>query len=115
MGSDTWTISPTVVNVATFGWTNFYNSLGLYSQGKVNDVAVIHGGIPGLQPGIPATWGIPSVSFSRTRTIFRRLATAPTVPMIPKTPITRINDSITWVHGKHSLDFGFTYGRQIFK
>ena len=30
MGSHTWTISPTVVNVASFGWTNFYNSLGLY-------------------------------------------------------------------------------------
>ena len=77
MGSHTWTISPTVVNVATFGWTNFYNSLGLFSQG-VND-AVSKVGIPGLQPGIPATWGIPSVGFSGD--IFRGLATAPTVPM----------------------------------
>ena len=58
MGSHTWTPSPTVVNVATFGWTNFYNSLGLYSQGVNNAVGKL--GIPGLQPGIPATWGIPS-------------------------------------------------------
>ena len=62
MGSNTWTLSPTVVNVARIGWTNFYNSLGLYSQGS-ND-AVTKLGIPNLQPGISATWGIPAVSFT---------------------------------------------------
>ena len=31
-----------------------------------------------------------------------------------KDPNISINDNITWVHGKHSLDFGFTYVRQTF-
>ena len=34
MGSHTWTISPTVVNVATFGYTNFFNSLGPVFSGN---------------------------------------------------------------------------------
>ena len=110
MGSHTWTISPTVVNVATFGWTNFYNSLGLFSQG-VND-AVSAVGIPGLQPGIPATWGIPSVGFSGD--IFQGIGDSTDGPYVTKDPNISINDSITWVHGKHSLDFGFTYVRQTF-
>jgi len=52
MGSNTWTISPTLVNVATLGWTNFYNSLGLYSQGTNDAISKL--GIPNLQPGISA-------------------------------------------------------------
>ena len=110
MGSHTWTISPTVVNVATFGWTNFYNSLGLYSQG-VND-AVSKVGIPGLQPGIPATWGIPYVSF--TGDIFSGLGDSTDGPYVTKDPDISINDNITWVRGKHSLSFGFQYERQTF-
>ena len=49
MGSHTWTISPTVVNVATFGYTSFVNSLGLYSQGVDDDVSKV--GIPNLSSG----------------------------------------------------------------
>jgi hypothetical protein len=36
MGSNTWTISPTIVNVFTLGYTDFYNSLGTLSQSKIN-------------------------------------------------------------------------------
>jgi Carboxypeptidase regulatory-like domain/TonB dependent receptor len=110
MGSHTWTPSPTVVNVATFGWTNFYNSLGLYSQGVNNAVGKV--GIPGLQPGIPATWGIPAVGFSGD--IYSGLGDSTDGPYVTKDPNISINDNITWVHGKHSLSFGFQYERQTF-
>ena len=110
MGSHTWTISPTVVNVATFGWTNFYNSLGLYSQGVNNAVGQL--GIPGLQPGIPATWGIPAVGF--TGDIFSGLGDSSDGPYVTKDPNISINDNISWMHGKHSFYFGFSYERQTF-
>ena len=29
-------------------------------------------------------------------------------------PDTSVNDNITWVHGKHSIDLGFQYDRQVF-
>ncbi len=110
MGSNTWTISPTVVNVAAFGWTNFYNSLGLYSQGSNDAVSKL--GIPNLQSGIPATWGIPSVSF--TGDIFSGLGDSTDGPYVTTDPDISVNDNITWVHGKHSIDMGFQFERQTF-
>ena len=110
MGSHTWTPSATVVNVATFGWTNFYNSLGLYSQG-VND-AVSKVGIPGLQPGIPATWGIPAVGF--TGDIYSGIGDSSDGPYVTKDPNISINDNVNWLRGKHSFSFGFQYERQTF-
>lgn len=111
MGSHTWTISPTMVNVAAFGWTNFYNSLGLYSQGT-NDV-ISKLGIPNLQSGPSTTWGIPSVGF--TGDIFSGLGDSSDGPYVTSDPDISINDKINWVHGKHSVDLGFQYERQTFK
>ncbi len=110
MGSHTWTISPTVVNVATFGYTNFFNSLGLFSQG-VND-AVSKVGIPNLAPGLPSTWGIPAISY--TGDIFSGLGDSTDGPYVGTDPDTSVNDNINWVHGKHSIDLGFQYERQVF-
>ncbi len=110
MGSHTWTISPTLVNVATFGYTNFYNSLGLYSQGVNNAVGAL--GIPGLQPGISATWGIPAVGFSGD--IYSGLGDSSDGPYVTKDPDISVNDNISWVHGRHSLSVGFQYERQTF-
>ncbi len=110
MGSNTWTLSPTVVNVARIGWTNFYNSLGLYSQGS-ND-AVTKVGIPNLQPGISATWGIPAFSF--TGDIFSGGGDSTDGPYVTTDPDIAVTDNMTWVHGKHSIDVGFQYERQTF-
>jgi hypothetical protein len=111
MGSHTWTISPTVLNVASFGWTNFYNSLGLYSQGTNNAVSQI--GIPNLEPGPPTTWGIPAVGF--TGDVFSGIGDSSDGPYVTSDPIISINDNIAWVHGKHSIDLGFQYERQTFE
>jgi hypothetical protein len=110
MGSQTWTISPTLVNVATFGWTNFYNSLGLYSQGTDDDVTKT--GIPNLQPGPPTTWGIPAIGF--TGDIFSGIGDSSDGPYVTTDPNISINDNVNWVHGKHSIDLGFQYERQTF-
>ncbi len=69
-------------------------------------------GFPDLQPGIPATWGIPAVSF--TGDIFSGLGDSTDGPYVTTDPNISINDNISWVHGKHSFDFGFQYERQTF-
>ncbi len=110
MGSSTYTFSPTVVNVATFGWTNFLNSLGLYSQGSDDDVAKI--GIPGLSPGLPSTWGIPSMGFLGDR--WSGIGDSTDGPYVTTDPDISINDNISIVRGKHSMDVGFEFERQTF-
>jgi len=110
MGSHTWTISPTVVNVATFGYTSFFNSLGLFSQGIDDDVTKV--GIPNLSSGASSTWGIPAISY--TGDIFTGLGDSTDGPYVTTDPNTTVNDNINWVHGKHSIDLGFQYERQVF-
>jgi hypothetical protein len=110
MGSSTWTISPTVVNQATIGYTYFYNSLGTYSQGIDNDVAKI--GIPGLSPGPPSQWGIPDFGFGTDR--WTGIGDANDGPYVTSDPDWSVNDNINWVKGKHAIDLGFEYDRQSF-
>ena len=69
-------------------------------------------GFPALQPGPSTTWGIPTVSF--TGDIFSGLGDSTDGPYVATDPDISINDNITWVHGKHSIDLGFQYERQTF-
>ncbi len=110
MGSSTWTISPTVVNQATIGYTNFYNSLGTYSQGTNNVVGTLK--IPGLNAGTSAQWGIPDFGFGTDR--WTGIGDANDGPYVTSDPDWSVNDNINWVKGKHSIDLGFDYDRQGF-
>ena len=56
-GSNTRTLSSTLVNDARFGYTKFFNSIGTLSA-FTNDV-VGDLKIPNLKSGDPVTWGIP--------------------------------------------------------
>jgi hypothetical protein len=118
MGSNTWTLSPTVVNEARFGYSHFFNSLGLLSA-YTNDV-VDSIGIPNLTGGLPSTWGIPDMAFSAGPT-----GTTPPIwqeigdiggdgPYVVTDPTWQIVDNLSWVRGKHELRFGFEYNRQTF-
>jgi hypothetical protein len=112
MASNTWTVSPTIVNVFTLGYTDFYNSLGTFSQGKVNGVGLINAGIPNLQAGAPTTWGVPSFSF--TPDPFTAVGDSTDGPYVTSDLDKSINDNFTWVKGKHSMSFGFQYDRMTF-
>jgi hypothetical protein len=112
MASNTWTISPTIVNVLTLGYTDFYNSLGTFSQNKVNAVGLINAGIPNLQAGAPATWGIPNFSF--TPDPYTAIGDSTDGPYVTSDLDKSINDNLTWVKGRHSMDFGFQYDRMTF-
>ena len=118
MGSNTWTISPTIVNEARFGYNHFFNSLGLLSAYTNNVVDAI--GIPGLKGGDPSTWGIPDMAFSQGPT-----GTTPSIwqeigdiggdgPYVVTDPTWQIIDSVSLVKGKHSIRVGFEFSRQKF-
>jgi Carboxypeptidase regulatory-like domain len=123
MGSNTWTFSPHLVNEARFGYTNFYNSTGLLAAFTTDVVSAL--GIPGLAGGLPATWGIPAVSFASgptgtTKPIWGGTGNAGfgdlggDGPYVVTDPTWQIVDNVSWIRGKHSLRLGFEYNRQTF-
>jgi hypothetical protein len=61
-GSNTRTLTPTLINDARFGYTSFFNSLGTLSAGSLDVISEI--GIPNQNPGAEITWGIPNVVFN---------------------------------------------------
>ena len=67
MGSNTRTLSPTVVTETRFGYTRFYNSRGTLLAFQRNVVDEL--GIPGLKGGDPVSWGIPAVASPTTHGI----------------------------------------------
>jgi hypothetical protein len=110
LGTNTRTISPTLVNEARFGYTRLSNSLGTYSAYNVNSVAAP--GIPNLQPGDPVTWGVPAVSF--TGDGFTGIGDSTDGPYYINDNTLQAVDNVSWTRGKHSLRFGFEYDRQNF-
>ncbi len=118
MGSATWTISPTIVNEARFGYNHFFNSLGLLSA-YTNDV-VDAIGIPGLKGGAASTWGIPDQAFSQgpsgtTPSIWQEIGdVGGDGPYVVTDPTWQIVDNVSLVKGKHSIRAGFEFGRQTF-
>ncbi len=107
-GSNTRTITPRLVNEARFGYTRFFNSLGTLSAGTLNAVADI--GIPGQNAGAPVTWGIPNVAFNGTG--FTGIGDVNDGPFANSNNTLQFVDKVSWVHGKHTLAFGFEYNRQ---
>lgn len=118
MGSNTWTATPHIVNEARFGYTHFYNSLGLLSAFTNNVVGALN--IPGLGGGDPSTWGIPDVSFGNgpagtTKSIWSGLSDrGGDGPYVVTDPAWQLVDNVAWETGKHSLRIGFEYSRQTF-
>jgi hypothetical protein len=123
MGSNTWTFTPHIVNEARFGYSHFFNSLGLLSA-YTNDV-VDSLGIPGLKGGNPSTWGIPAVTIESgpagtTKSIWANGSSGGfgdlggDGPYVVTDPTWEIVDNISWIRSKHSLRAGFEYNRQTF-
>ena len=118
MGSNTFTITPHIVNEARFGYTHFFNSTGLVSAFTHDVVDELH--IPGLSGGDPSTWGIPDVAFNSgptgtTKAIWSGFGDrGGDGPYVVEDPTWQIVDNIGWVKGKHSLRIGFEYNRQTF-
>ncbi len=118
LGSNTWTITPHIVNEARFGYSNFYNSAGLLAAFTNDVVSGIN--IPNLKGGDPSTWGIPDVSFNSgptgtTKNIWSGFGDrGGDGPYVITDPMWQIVDNIGWVRGKHSFRFGFEFNPQTF-
>ena len=110
LGSNTRTFSPTLVNEARFGYTRLTNSLGTYSAYNINSVSAL--GVPNLQPGDPASWGVPFVSFAGDG--FTPIGDTQDGPYVINDNTLQVVDNLSWVHGKHAFRFGFEYSRQNF-
>jgi hypothetical protein len=112
MGSNTWTITPTLVNQARYGYTKFYNSLGTLSQDENNVVEKL--GIPGLNPGASATWGIPNMAFTGPNDPWTVLGDANDGPYLTSDPMWQVGDHLMWVSGKHTLHVGYEHEHHTF-
>ena len=107
-GSNTRTLSSTLVNDARFGYTKFFNSIGTLSA-FTNDVV---GGlkIPNLKSGAPVTWGIPSIAF----TGFNGIGDITDGPFAVDNDTLQFVDKLTWLKGRHTIGMGAEYDRQHF-
>jgi hypothetical protein len=118
MGSNTWTATPHIVNEARFGYTHFYNSLGLLSAFTHDVVDEVK--IPGLSGGTSSTWGIPDVSFGNaTGNSLKQIWSGfgdrgGDGPYVVTDPSWQIVDNVSLVKGKHSLRLGYEFNRQTF-
>ncbi len=114
MGSSTWIVTPTLVNVASIGYTYFGNSLGALEAGKTNVAAEL--GIPNLTAGpagLPSNWGIPAIGGFGTDP-YNGVGDSSDGPYVTNDHSWSINDNLSWVKGKHSFSLGFEYDPQTF-
>ena len=119
LGSNTWTVTPHLVNEARFGYTHFYNSTGLLAAFTNNVVDSL--GIPGLKGGDPSTWGVPAMTFNsgpsaaQPKNIWSSFGDlGGDGPYVISDPSWQIVDNLGWIKGRHSFRFGFEYNRQTF-
>ncbi len=108
LGSNTRTITPTLVNEARYGYSRFFNSTGTYSAFNVDTVGSL--GIPGLKSGDPVTWGIPAISLNGDG--FTGIGDNTDGPYANNNNTLQLVDNLSWIKGKHSFRFGFEFNRQ---
>jgi hypothetical protein len=110
LGSNTRTITPTLVNEARFGYSRLFNSIGTLSAFTTDEVAALN--IPGLQPGASSTWGIPNITL--TGDGFSGIGDSTDGPYVIMDNTLQAVDNLSWIKGKHTFRFGFEYNRQNF-
>jgi hypothetical protein len=110
LGTNTRTITPTLVNEARYGYSRIYNSIGTLSAFVTDSVTGL--GIPGLSAGAPVTWGVPSMTYSGDG--FTGLGDSSDGPYQIQDNTLQFVDNVSWTHGKHTVRFGFEYNRMNF-
>ncbi len=108
--TNTRTLTPSLVNEARFGYTRFFNSIGTLSAFTTNEVGSL--GVPGLNAGTSATWGIPAISLNGDG--FSGFGDNTDGPYVIDNNTLQALDNVSWTKGKHSFRFGFEYNRQNF-
>jgi hypothetical protein len=100
MVSNTRTFGSNKVNEARFGYNSFFNSLGR-ELANTRDV-VTELGIPGITPGPPISWGIPSIAIAG----FSGFGDSDEGPYVNNNKTFQAVDNFSWTLGSHSVKFG---------
>ena len=100
MIGNTYTISPTVLNEARFGYNSFFNTFGR-ELAFVRDV-VKELGIPGISAGTPESWGIPTIGI----TGFSGFGDSTEGPYTNRNKVFEFTDNLSWFRGRHSFKAG---------
>ncbi|MDR3699318.1 MAG: TonB-dependent receptor [Candidatus Sulfopaludibacter sp.] len=98
--NDTWTISPTLVNEARAG----YNRIHITFVGDNTDSATSFG----INSGVTAPIGLPQISIAGAFT-FGGIGG---FPQGRGDNVEAVSDTLTWVHGSHTIKMGGEFRRQ---
>ncbi len=100
MVSNTRVLTPSTVNEARFGYTQFYNTNGTelaFTRDVVSELK-----IPGLNGGPPVQWGIPNISLGT----YSGFGNDSEGPYENNNSSLQIVDNFSLIRGKHSFKFG---------
>jgi hypothetical protein len=100
MASNTRTFGGNKVNEARFGYNSFFNSLGRQLANTRDVVSELN--IPGVTPGPPIAWGIPSIAVSG----FAGFGDDSEGPYVNNNKTFQAVDNFSWTLGSHTLKFG---------
>ena len=100
MASNTRTLSASKVNEVRFGYNKFFNSLGRELANQRDVVSELQ--IPGVAPGPPITWGIPSIPIAG----FSGFGDSSEGPYVNNNSTYQVIDNFSWTFGSHSMRFG---------
>jgi hypothetical protein len=100
MVSNTRTFGGNKVNEARFGYNSFFNSLGRELANSRDVVTEL--GIPGVSPGPPISWGIPSIAIAG----FSGFGDSDEGPYVNNNKTFQAVDNFSWTLGSHSVKFG---------
>jgi hypothetical protein len=100
MVSNTRTFGGNKVNEARFGYNTFFNSLGRELANSRDVVTEL--GIPGITPGPPISWGIPSIAIAG----FSGFGDSDEGPYVNNNKTFQLVDNFSWTLGTHSIKFG---------
>jgi hypothetical protein len=88
------------VNELRLGYNYFFNSLGRELAFERDVVTEL--GIPGVAPGPPIAWGIPSIGVAG----YSGFGDDSEGPYVNKNHTYQVVDNFSWTVGKHSIRFG---------
>lgn len=101
MVANTRVLSPSMVNEARFGYSQFYNTNGTelaFTRDVVSELK-----IPGLAGGPPVQWGIPNVSLQG---VYAGFGNDSEGPYENNNSSWQIVDNFSLIKGRHSFKFG---------
>jgi hypothetical protein len=103
-----WIIRPNLINEIRFGFTRA-NFIYSYPQAAQGDSIVQSAGILGL-PGPPKN-GLGGIPVFYMGDILGGQTNPYGHPRVNKNTTTEIGDNVSWIHGRHTMKFGFEFRR----